>query len=100
MLSWFWEDRSFTDTASGSELVVEVFDAVDHVSVVDGKRDAVQALATHDAAKTVRMIGFTSRSQDPIQNGSMADTALFQCVLFPRIKAVCQRNGISKNNIV
>lgn len=81
MLTRLRQDRAFAGTAPGSELVVEVFDAVDHVSVVDCERDSVQTLAAHDATEAVRVIGFARRSKDAVQNRPMAHTALFQRVL-------------------
>lgn len=82
MLSWFRQDGLLAHAASGSEFVVEVFDAVNHVSVVDRKRNAVQTFATNDATEAVRVIGFACRSQNAIKDRSMAHTALFKCVLF------------------
>ena len=81
LLPGFGKNRLLADTASGSELVMEVLDAVNHVPIVDCKWDTLQTFATDDAAKAVRVIRFAGRSEDAIHDRRVTYTALLQRVL-------------------
>lgn len=60
---------------------MEIFDTMDTVRCIHGKRYAIQTFPTDNAAEAFWMIWFAGCSQYPIQDGFLADTALLQGIL-------------------
>jgi len=59
---------------------VKIVDAVDTIGSVDGEGNTVQTEVAHDASETLRVVWFTRRSQDPIENRIRTHAALFQTI--------------------
>ena len=63
---------------------MKIVDAVDTIGSVDGEGNTVQTEVAHDASETLRVVWFTRRSQDPIENRIRTHAALFQTILHQR----------------
>lgn len=59
---------------------MEIFNAMDLIGSVDRERDAVQALPAHNASEALRMIRFSRRPENSLQNRLQAHRTLLQCV--------------------
>lgn len=59
--------------------------AMDLVCGVHGKRHPIKALATHNTAKALWMIGLAGGAKDPIENRRQTLAALFQRVQVARL---------------
>lgn len=54
-------------------LLMEVIDAMNLVGGVHSKGNAIQAFVTNDTREALRMIWLASSSQNPLENGFLAD---------------------------
>lgn len=67
----------FSNKGGHRVVLVEVVDTVNAVGSVDCKRNAIQTKVADNAGETLRVIRFSGRTQDSIQDWFRADAALF-----------------------
>lgn len=75
LLARFRHDRIVTNGATRGKFLVEIINAVNTVGGINGERNAIQTEEANNAGETLRMIRFSSGTQDAIENRFGANAA-------------------------
>lgn len=74
--------------------LVKVLDAVDLVGCVDGERNAIQALAAHDAGEALRVVRLAGGPEDALQDRLLTHGALLE-----RVQVVLLAEGLAVDRV-